>query len=322
MTMSELAKLAHVSVSTVSKAFSEADDVSEETKKHIFEIAKENGCYGAFYKGKYPKKLIAIICSELISNYYIGFVERLQGMIEKNGGIALISTDHFSKSRQQELIDYYASYLKVDGIIVFSLQTPVKKGYDVPIVSLFSSIDTAVDSINTNFEPAMNESIELLYSYGHRNIAFIGENHTVGKSELFKKTTKKYRDINTLIIQTEDRFEKAGEKGIKQLLKTDNDCTAIICAYDNIAFGAIKQLKREGFSVPKDYSVIGMDNICISGFTETTLTSIDSNPDETCMIAWDLLQKKQKNKFYRSNQDISIRSRLVIRESVGEAPIR
>ena len=56
MTMKELAKLANVSVSTVSKAFAEADDVSEETKNHIFNIAKEYGCYGKFFKGKYSKK--------------------------------------------------------------------------------------------------------------------------------------------------------------------------------------------------------------------------------------------------------------------------
>ena len=68
MTMRELARLANVSVSTVSKAFADADDVCRETKEHIFRIARETGCYGKFYKGKYSKKIYAIICSELISN--------------------------------------------------------------------------------------------------------------------------------------------------------------------------------------------------------------------------------------------------------------
>lgn len=56
MTMRDLAKLCNVSVSTVSKAFYDADDVSEDTKKLIFDIARENGVYGKFYKGKYHKK--------------------------------------------------------------------------------------------------------------------------------------------------------------------------------------------------------------------------------------------------------------------------
>ena len=50
MTMRELAALANVSVSTVSKAFHDAEDVSEETKVHIFEVAKKYGCFGKYYK--------------------------------------------------------------------------------------------------------------------------------------------------------------------------------------------------------------------------------------------------------------------------------
>ena len=152
--MRELAKLANVSVSTVSKAFGDADDVCEETKERIFALAKQYGCYGKYYKGKFSKKVFAIICSELISNYYIGFVARLQATIEENGGIAVISADHFNTKKQAELIEYYASYLHVDGIVVFSLRSPVKKGYDIPIVSVFSSIDTNVDSVNISMDSA------------------------------------------------------------------------------------------------------------------------------------------------------------------------
>ena len=46
MTLRELAKLAHVSVSTVSKAFSGAEDISESTREMIFSLAKEHGCFG------------------------------------------------------------------------------------------------------------------------------------------------------------------------------------------------------------------------------------------------------------------------------------
>lgn len=65
MNMRDLAKLANVSISTVSKAFKNADDINEETKQHIFNLAKQNGCYGKYCKEKYPKKVIAIISREL-----------------------------------------------------------------------------------------------------------------------------------------------------------------------------------------------------------------------------------------------------------------
>lgn len=319
MTMRELAKLANVSVSTVSKAFSGADDVREDTKNYIFEVAKKYGCFGKFYKDKFSKKVIAIICSELISNYYSSFVEKLQNYIESNGGIAVISADHFNRTKQAELIEYYASYLKVDGIIVFDLKSTIKKGYDIPIVALFSSVDENIDLVKLNIHNALKESIELLYGLGHRNVAFIGESFTKLRAKHFVELVSKYDGMTSYVYESNYRFEKAGQDGVEQILKEKVDCTAFFCAYDNIAIGSIKQLKKIGFTVPDDYSVIGINNITTAEYMQTSLTTIDSNSDEICAIAWDLLQKKQSNKYYSSNKEVIIKCRLIVRESVGKA---
>ena len=319
MTMRDLARLANVSVSTVSKAFGDAPDVCPETKKHIFQIAKENGCFGKYYKGKFSKKVFAIICSELVSDYYIGFVERLQTLIEENGGIAVISADHFKEKKQAELIEYYASYLHVDGIVVFGLITPVKKGYDIPIVSIFSSIDTNADAIRLEMKGAINDAVELLYQNGHRRIGFIGESLTHKKATLLQTACQAYKDIQLSLYESPYRFEKAGQDGVHALFGNGetHPCTALICSYDNIAFGAMKELKKLGFSVPEQVSVIGIDNISATEFVQIPLTSIDSVPDEVCAAAWDLLLKKQSNKYFRSNRDIIFKATLIVRDSVA-----
>lgn len=321
MTMRELARLANVSVSTVSKAFRNAEDVSEDTKEHIFAVAREHGCYGKFYKGKYSKKIIAVICPELVSDYYVGYVERLQGLIEENGGIALISAYHFNSTKQAELIEYYASYLKVDGIFVIGLKSAPKKGYDIPIVSLFPSSDFICDSVDVDFEPPIYEAVRLLKDLGHSKIAFLGERLTALKANKFKTAVNKIIGFEPLVIESGYRFEKAGKDCVKRLLQKTDSCTALICAYDYIAIGAIKQLKEMGYRVPEDFSVIGMDNITVSQYIETSLTTIGTGIDEICAVAWDLLDKKLKNKFYRSNQRIIIKGELIVRESVGEAKI-
>ena len=79
----------------------------------------------------------------------------------------------------------------------------------------------------------------------------------------------------------------------------------------------IKQLKKRGYQVPEDFSVVGIDNISASEYTDTPLTTIDTQPDEICLIAWDLMQKKQQSKYYRSNQRITISGKLILRESVA-----
>ena len=318
MTMRELAAIANVSVSTVSKAFHDADDVSDETKKLIFATAKEYGCFGKYYKGRFSKKVIAIICPELNSAYYNGYVRRLQNEIEKNGAIAVISSDHFSIANQAELIDYYASFLRVDGLFVFNLRTSLKKGYNIPIISLLGNTDNTVDSVQVDYEPAIKEAVTYLNGLGHREIAFIGEKLTIGKERLFLSAAEglagKY-----YAVRSSYRFGEAGADGIRQVLDSGKRPTAIVCAYDDMAIGAIRYLHEKGYSIPEDMSVIGMDNIEVAKYMEHSLTSIDTSPDEVCALAWDLLQKKMKNCYYRLNQKIVLSGKLVIRDSTGAA---
>lgn len=316
MTQRELAKLANVSFSTVSKAFNNSDDISDETKNHIFKIAKQYGCYGEFFKGKYHKKIIAIICPEIVSSYYTEFIKCFQTLIEKDGNIPIVSSDNFDKNKADELIEYYASYMKVDGIIAFGLKSALKKGYTTPIVSVLSDISSSVDTVEVDLESAVFDAVKLLNDYGHKKIAFLGEKLTTAKAELYKKAMKNIGNSNTNVIESEHRFEAAGEDGVRQILTMGNSVTALICAYDNIAFGAIKELKKAGLRVPDDVSVIGMDNINTGKYAETSLTTIDSNPEQVCTAAWNLLNEKIKNPYLSGKKEI-INAKLIIRESIA-----
>lgn len=319
MNLRELARLAGVSVSTVSKAFNDADDVSEKTKEFIFDIAKKYGCFGKYYKEKYSKRIIAIICPELRSNYYTNFIDRLKTLIEKNDGIVLISTDDFNGRKQAELIEYYASFLHVDGIFVHGYKGTAKQGYETPIISLSSSQDSSVNTVYTDLEPAVNQAVFHLQDLNHRNIAFIGEELTLGKEEHFRQAMDLYElDLpDNYAIRSQYRFEKAGEDGAEQLMKLPNPPSAIMCAYDYIAYGVISYLTRNGYKVPEDVSVIGMDNNDSSQHMDPPLTTIDFGYDEVCQIAWDLMCKKFDDKQYKMRQKIMVSSELILRESTA-----
>ena len=317
MTMRELAQMANVSISTVSKAFGDADDVCPETKERIFQIAKEYGCFGKYYKGKFPKKVYAIICSEWVSDFYVGFVERLKNVIEENGGLVTVSTDDFDNKKQAELIEYYASHLHVDGIVVFGLASKIKKGYDIPVVSVFSSKDPNVDLVRTDMSIAMQDAVELLCANGHQKIAFIGEEKTTAKEEAFCKACICFPQLRLSVFRSDCRFEKAGQEAVDALFSDADAPTALVCAYDYIAIGAMKALKERGISVPDQVSVIGADNISSAEYARVPLTTIDSMPDEICATVWDLLLKKQHNKYYRAHRDIIFKATLVVRNSVA-----
>ena len=86
MTLAKIAKMANVAVSTVSKAFSDSPEISSETKELIINIAKETGCYEKYYKPKYNKKLIAVICPEMLGNQYAQMATFLEQKITQRDG--------------------------------------------------------------------------------------------------------------------------------------------------------------------------------------------------------------------------------------------
>lgn len=317
MTLRELAKLANVSVSTASKAFSNAPDINPETRRHILDIAKRTGCYGKYCKEKYEKKIIAIICPEVNSAFYTYYVEKLQALIEDADCIASISVYHFDTGKQIELIDYYASHLQVDGIFVFALSAPLKRGYEIPIVSLLSSSDPSSDAVCVDMYPPMCEAVEHLKLMGHRNIAFFSESLTRSKEVLFADAMKAAGLEPGTTLTGVLRFEQAGCDCAQRLIAAGNLPTAVICAYDYIASGAIKHFKNNGIRVPEDISVIGIDNIHSAPYMSESLTSIDTNRDEVCTIAWELMQKKLQNRFFRLRQHIHLSGRLIVRDTTA-----
>lgn len=317
MTMRDLAKLANVSVSTVSKAFREADDVSPQTREQIFALAREQGCFGKYYKGRYHKKVVAIICPELLSDYYSRFTEGLREQIEKSGCMCLMSSDNFSKEKQEELIDYYVSHLQVDGLFVLNMKASLKKAYDKPVVSLFSDPGGNVDSVSVDTAGAVRSALQLLIRLGHRHIAFLGEPLTCRKAEEFQQSVREWDIPDAVVLESPHRFEKAGEDGVRRLLSGYPKTTAILCAYDNIAYGAIRALQETGLEVPRDMSVVGIDNNSTSGYMKPELTAVDMNPREVCQIAWELLNRKLENKGFRARQTVTIKPELILRESHG-----
>lgn len=70
MTLEKLAKLAGVSISTVSKVFYDSDEISTETKEKVLQLAKEHNCYEKYYKPRYTRRVIAVICPELLGVHY------------------------------------------------------------------------------------------------------------------------------------------------------------------------------------------------------------------------------------------------------------
>lgn len=295
ITLSKIAKLSNVSVSTASKAFAGSPEVNEETRNLIFDIAKKNKCFKKFYNMKYPKLVMALIAPEFQSALYAKYLFFIQKMMEEKNGELCVSTTNFSPEKEKDLIEYYYKHSNVDGIIVINARTDMPEKYEIPVVFVNPSIEPVYAvSVISDMKPAVSKSIDYLIQKNVDSIGFIGEKLTLSKLELFKQSLKeKGVTPNEAYFEISDaRFEAGGYSAMEAMLSKQPRPRAIVCAYDHMAIGAIRCIYDHGLSVPQDIAVLGMDDISEAPFLNPPLASISTNTEDLCRVVTETMMKQ------------------------------
>lgn len=321
MNLTKLARMANVSVSTVSKAFTDSREISAETKKMIFDLAKANGCFEKYYKPKYAKKLIAVICPEMLGIHYTQMATSIEREITARGATMVLSVSNFSAAIQQELLDYYTHFAHADGIIVIEPAGKIRNNTDVPIVQIGVEYETKdVDCVSVDISAAMEDAMRWLDRMGHTDIGFIGETLAEKEYDYFRAVIQKKKiEVSPQnIIISEKRFYDAGYFAMDKMLANDRLPTAIFAAYSHIATGILQRLKEENLRVPQDISLICMDDIQTLPYSDMKLACIKMHLDELCAIAIELLNKKLESSYFRTRQMISVSREFDKGESIAD----
>lgn len=321
MTLEKLAKIAHVSISTVSKAFSASPEVSAETRRYIFDIAKEHGCFEKYYKEKYDKKVIAVICPEIRSAYYADFVTHLERVIDAHNHTMLLSVTNFDLQKEMDIAYYYRCFAKADGIVVIG-GTALRPSENIPTVGIFSEnkTDPNMDVILTRGN-GIWDAVRCLKANGHTNIAFFGEKFTSFKEQLFRRAMSScslpVREEN--IVISDRRFEQAGVECAAAwlALPLSRRPTAVLAAYDYMAIGVMDFLADHGLSVPRDLSLIGMDNIGAADYKGIRLSSVKTDFEGISHAAVAMLEEKMNNPAIKVFNELRFDSVLIERDSVA-----
>ena len=323
MNLTALAKLAGVSVSTVSKAFSGSPEVGTETRERIFSLARENGMFDKYNKNPFPKKVVAVICPEWKSNYYKMFVTLLKKELDARQALMVVSATDFSAEHEKELFTYYAFYCKTDGIILISPHREIENPTHMPAVAIDPARDCrAVDAIRFDLRDATKKMVEFLMENGHRRIGFAGEKLTVGKQNTFLAAIRDAcLPVRSEWIKTGNRrFEEAGIDCAEAWLREGTMPTAILAAYDDIAMGLVKTFRQHGVRVPDDVSIVGMDDIPEDPYLEPSLSSIRTHIALACRRAVETVLRKSENRFYSPREELTLIAEFIPRESIGPAP--
>lgn len=306
-TIKDVAKLADVSISTVSRVLNSPDSVSEEKRERVLKaIEKLNYRPNALARGLIFKRTqtIGVLMPE-ISNLFSA--ELIKG-IEEQAHAYKINLILCNTSGQKEKMLQYLNVLKekhVDGIIFTS--KPITEEYyhifksmGVPtVLAATESLEYDIPSVKIHDEKAAYDATAYLIEKGHRNIGMISGPTTdtiAGFPRLmgYKQALKEKLNIdsvNELIEFGNYQFED-GYRGMKNLLMKNKDLTAVFCASDEMALGALTYLNEIGLKVPDNISIMGFDNTKMAKMSIPKLTTVAQPISDIGRMACEKLIKR------------------------------
>jgi DNA-binding LacI/PurR family transcriptional regulator len=327
-TIYDVARLAGLSIATVSRVINSPEQVNEVTKNKVLRIIDELG-----YIPKAEARARAIRGTRrigVLTPFFTSpaFVERLRGIAFVIGttNFELIVYTVDSKVRLQDYLVSLALTRNLDGLIIMSLpfnETDAKR-----------LIAHQVKTVIIEFEQEFFSSVKIdnagggkiaaryLTGKGHRRLGFIGEINppeyairpALARLNGFKEgLAEHHRQLPDELICSSPIDQESSLKSAAKLLQQEQRPTAIFAAADIQAMAVIKVAKEMGLSIPQDLAVLGFDGLEVADYMG--LTTINQSLDETGRIAADLLLA-QISGARQSVQHVSVPLNIIERETV------
>ncbi len=307
ITLSKLAQLANVSVSVVSKAFSGRPDISDAMREHVFAVARAHGCFQQFYHVPYDKPVIAVILPEVISQYYIRYIEVLGKLFEKSGYTMLLSISNFDRQLTSELVRYYTEHSKVDGLLLLSHPDALPAASPTTIVSMYC--EEGLPHVSADLSTGLRAALLHLRECGHTRIGYIGEEFTLTNQQLFCTVCDELGlEVRPeWMLSSRYRFEKAGEDGVERIWRSGKQTpTALFGAYSYITRGILSALRARDIKIPEEVSVISMNSDSAPLDAVLDVACIPSEIERCCEAAVTLLGERLGKKTAASPVGVTI----------------
>lgn len=316
-TRKDVAKMAGVSVATVSNVINKTKQVTPKVKEKVEMAIKElNYSPNLVARSLSTRRTqhVAMLVNNLRNPYYTEMLAGAQSVASKKGYIVSIVMVDYADSQENLKLTSRG----LDGVIVATIQTNKTVellGDSIPCVKLG-------DNLHCSYKDGIFEAVKTLKDYGHRDIAFLSGLRIGDNNERYRYLVEALRfydlPINKKIMIDGNRYEEtnegAGASALLELLCRKESFTAVFAINDLMAFGAMSVLHKEGYKIPDDISVIGCDNLEIGRYFLPSLSTLDVSAFKIGKYLMKELISKIENKN-------SVRKELVSsyigRESVG-----
>lgn len=331
ITITEVARAANVSTATVSRALSKPDLLSKETRDTVFKAIQATG----YQVNQAARNLrmrragaILVLVPDLGKPFYSEILAGIsEGFAETDFSVLISDTE----TRPMQDGELAGSFLngRVDGVLTLDgnlsadmLASCQHAGVSQRIVFVCEWVEgEPFHSIRSDNSGGARMAIRHLNDLGHNRIAHVtGPEGNVLTNERRRgvQAERERLDIPARpewIIRGDFSLE-SGRTAAEQILAMKERPTAVFCAADMVAFGLISRLHESGVNVPRDISVMGFDDIEMSGSFVPGLTTIRQDRRKIGRLAADRLIQRLENPEIENGVD-EVKVDLIVRESTA-----
>lgn len=324
----DIARLAKVSHSTVSRALANSPLISAATSERIHRIALETGYRpSAAARSLVTSRTstIGIVATHISDPFAAEVVGGIEDAANDRNYSVLLANSNAEPQREMKVVRSFEER-RVDGIIVTSSRVgatyaELLSQTQVPIVLLNNQHPSEfLHSVTIDNLAASLTATEYLIKLGHRRIAYIGDRFGCqSDTERFggyrAALNVAYLPFEPAYVVHGDGRPEGGAAAMQALLALDSPPTAVFCYNDMTAIGALRTIHAAGLTVPNDVSVAGFDDLFVAQYAFPTLTTIRQPMREMGRLAFETLFTLIGGGEVRAHQRIP--GELIQRESTA-----
>lgn len=330
-TIQDVARRAEVSAATVSRVLSAPDRVSEATRERVNAAIHETGYTvnqsARSLRMQRAKTILAHVPG--IGNPFYSVILDAVVRAANARGYGVLVTSYLEDNPAARLNDYFQSN-RADGLLVFdgSLDTrtlhQIAGENAVPLVAAYDELpDPQINSVITDNLQAAERAVKHLYALGHRKIGHISgpsrNNFPNERLVGYRKALFEHQlEIRPEWIRAGDYTIPGGRAAGAYFAALKDRPTAIFAGNDELAIGFIAAIREHGFDCPRDFSVVGFDDISISAAYSPALTTVHQPREQIGRIATDTLIDMLEGRVRSlSPVRVVLSSELIVRDSTA-----
>lgn len=286
ITIKDVARLAEVSISTVSRVINDSKPVSPEVRKRVLKVIEETG-----YKPNDVARslvtrrsyLIGVIVNNLAQSYVADIVRGIEEIGKMYGYDILLCSSYSSKETQEKYLQLL-DRKQAEGLFLVGNKfedeiIELAKGLNKPCIYFTRDVHENMNYISIDCNAAIYEMTNYLIKEGHKKIAYISdfEDRTSVENDKITGYQKAIEDnglqYSKIYVVGGNKNSRAYELG-KSIVNEASKFTAVVCSNDEIAIGILNSFFDNGIKIPEDVSVVGFGNIREGKFIRPELTTI------------------------------------------------